>query len=291
MELGGSFGALWRRKGLTLALLILTLLSVVGAWVILPWRYTASSTETLLNSQQSSEALGDGNPYLSFDSAMVDMANFLAMKLTNDANTQALQQNGYIASFQAQVLSDGSGNEEPFIQISVSGSSRETVAQTLQGVTASLSTLLMQVQAGVPADDRLSLQTIAETAPAHSMSAKVKPIVGLLAVGLILTFLIPQAIEGTTRQRKIRAESSMAVNDRSARRDLGGNPESDRYRPSHAEARSDDFQQQWPDQQVSMRQKGGIQSRTEYGAPSPSDGRYPRVERHRLCSTRNVQRN
>lgn len=299
MNFGGSFGILWRRKGLTLSLLLLTLLGAACAGVILPWKYSASITETLLNSESSSETLGGGNPYLSFDAAMVDMANLLAVKLTSNANTLILQQNGYTASFQAQVLSENPENEEPFIQITVDGSSKETVSQTLQGVTASLSALLQQVQAGVPTKGRLSLQTIAEVStPVRSLSAKVKPLVGFLAVGLILTFLIPQAVEGSfVRRRNI---PSALAGDRPSARDLGQGTESDRSHSSYAAQTRGESYQQWPDQQVAdvfrgqhgspMHQGGGAQSRSEYGVPGSNEGRYSETERRWLWSRRRVQR-
>lgn len=288
MDFGGSFGVLWRRKGLTVTLLILTLLVSACAGVILPWKYSASITETLLDSESSSETLGGGNPYLSFNAAMVDMANLLAMKLTSDANTLALQQNGYTASFQAQVLSENPQNEEPFIQVTVDGSNKEAVTRTLQGVTASLNALLEQVQEGVPTKSRLSLQTIAEVStPARSLSAKIKPLVGFLAVGLILTFLIPQAVEGSSARRRKRPAGG-----RAAVRDLTQGAESDRSRFNYpAETRSETFQQQRPDPQNAfhgqhispMRQGGGTQSRSEYGVPGPNGGRYSENEPRWLC--------
>jgi len=292
MDSNGSLGVLWRRKGLTFTLLILTLLGAACAFVILPWKYNASITETLLNSEQSSKTLGGGNPYLSFDSAMVDMANLLAVQLTNNANVLALQQNGYTASFQAQVLSENPETEEPFIQISVSGRKEESVAQTLQGAAGSLGSLLIRVQTGVPAKSRLSLQTIAEVSPVRSMSAKIKPIVGFLAVGLVLTFLIPQAVEGSAvRRRKIRTGDAVTVNDRPKPFDPGGEPE--RIRSKHAaETRSEAFEQQWPDQQVAdvfggqkvlpTRPGGGAPSGHEYGAPGLDDGHYSETERQWL---------
>jgi len=286
MVFGDSFGVLWRRKGLTFALLILTLLGGACASAMLPWKYNASITETLLNSKGSSKLLGGGNPYLSFDASMVDMANFLALKLANDANTPALRQNGYNASFQAQVLSENPETEEPFIQISVEGGNKATVARTLRGVTASLSALLTQVQAGVPAKNRVSLETIAEVStPVPSLSAKVKPVVGFLAVGLMLTFLIPQTVEGSVaRRRKIRAGVTVTVDDPPRSRDLRRRTESDRSGPSHpAETRSDASQEQLPDQQVEddshgqrvslMPQGGGVQSPSEYGVLGLDRGR------------------
>jgi hypothetical protein len=245
MDSDGPSGVLWRRKGLTSALLILTLLGAAGAGIILPLKYNASITETLLNSKGSSKALGDGNPYLSFDPAMVDMANLLALKLTSDANALALRQEGYTASFQAQVLSENPENEEPFIQIAVQGDDKKTVVQTLQGVADSLSAQLRQVQTGVPAKARLSLQTIAEiSTPTPSWSTKLKPVLGFFAVGLILTFLIPQGVEGSVaRRRKIRAGAAATADDRPGSQDRGVRADSDRFRPSHAaEARGKTFQ-------------------------------------------------
>jgi hypothetical protein len=304
MNFNGSFGVLWRRKGLTFTLLMLALLGAGYVGVTLPWTYSASITETLLDSKRSSEALGDGNPYLSFNSAMVEMANLLAVKLTNSGNTFALRRDGYTASFQAEILSENAETEEPFIQIFASGSNKKDVAQTLQGVAASLSTLLSQLQAGVPAQSRLSLQIIAEaSSPVRSSSAKTKPALGFLGVGLLLTFLIPQAVEGSAvRRRKARAGTTEPVGDRTNSRNLDREAEPDRFHSSYAaETRSENFQREGLDRQVKgdfreryvspMRQEGRAQSRSEYGAPGPEDGYYSETVRRRLCSSRSVQRN
>ncbi len=291
MDLSNSFGVLWRRKGLTSLLLLLTLAGAAGVAVLLPWTYKASVTETLLNSKQSSDALGGGNPYLAFDSAMVEMANVLTLKLSDSQNTLALQQQGDTASFQAQVLSENAQNEEPFIQISVSGKSKDVVAQTLQGVTASLNNLLTQLQTGVPEKSRASLDVIsADPTPVRSTSAKLKPLVGVLGVGLVLTFLVPQAVDGAAdRRRKNRAITS-SLDDRPMSHDMGSETESDRFLPDHAAAtRSEGFQRQWAGQQIEenfpaqhvspTRQSGRGQIYPEYGAPGSDGNRYSETER------------
>ena len=282
MDFSNSLGVLWRRKGLTFLLLLLTLAGAAGVGVLLPWTYKESVTETLLNSQQSSQSLGGGNPYLSFDAAMVEMANVLTLKLADVQTTNALAQQGDTASYQAQVLSENAQNEEPFIQISVSGKSSANVAQTLQGVTASLSSLLTQLQANVPVKSRASLYVISEdSAPKRSTSAKLKPLVAVVGVGLVLTFLIPQAVDGAAvRRRKSRAMTSP----------LDDEPLSHDGNPDHAAAtRGDNFQRQWADhsveenfpaQHVSRTRQGGRgQAYPEYGAPGPDGNRYPETER------------
>jgi hypothetical protein len=287
MDFSNSLGVLWRRKGLTFLLLLLTLAGAAGVGVLLPWTYKESVTETLLNSQQSSQSLGGGNPYLSFDAAMVEMANVLTLKLANVQTTNALAQQGDTASYQAQVLSENAQNEEPFIQISVSGKSAANVAQTLQGVTASLSSLLTQLQANVPVKSRASLDIISEdSAPKRSTSAKLKPLVGVVGVGLVLTFLIPQAVDGAAvRRRKNRAMTSPLDDE-----PLSHDGDSDQFRPDHAAAtRNDTFQRQWadhpveenfPTQHVSRTRQGGRgPAFPEYGAPGPDGNRYPETER------------
>jgi hypothetical protein len=292
MNFSDSFSVLWRRKGLTLGLLILTLLGVGCAGIIVPWTYKASITATLLNSKYASLAIGGGNPYLSFNSSMVETANLLAEQLTSSDNLLGLQQNGDDASFQAQVLSENAENELPFVQISVSGSSQAVVAQTLKGVSATLSTLLSQLQAGVSKPNRLSLQTIAQVSPpVRSSSAKIKPVVGFLAVGLVLTFLIPQAVEGSAARRR-RIEAGVAAGDRPRSPDLRPGPESDRFRPN---------QQPWPDQQAGddfrgqhaspIRQGGGAPPRSEYGNPGPDGGRYSESDGRWLCILRSIRWN
>ena len=251
MDFNDSIDVLRRRKALTATLLLLTLLGTVGAGVALPWTYSASITETLLNSKASSDTLGGGNPYLSFDAAMVELANVLTLELTDAHNVAALAQQGDTASFTAQVLSQNAQNEEPFIQINVSGKSKDAVAQTLQGATASLSTLLGQLQTGMPTKSSASLETIADdSTPTRSSGAKLKPLLGLLGVGLVLTFLLPQAVEGAARRRKSRS-ATPSLDDQRTPQNVGHGTESKSARYSNATSqKSENFQPQWPDQRV-----------------------------------------
>ena len=73
----------------------------------------------LLNSATSSQTIGGGNPYLSFDESLVETANVLVIEVSNQRTTAALHRQRYTASFQAAVLSENPENEEPFIQVTV----------------------------------------------------------------------------------------------------------------------------------------------------------------------------
>src|ERR1700733_5498791 len=211
MDLREPFRVFLRHRILTSVLLLLTLILTAASTVILPASYKASATVTLLNSPTSSQAIADGNPYLSFDPSLVEAANVLVIEITNEQNTAALNLQGDTASFQAVVLSENPENEEPFIQVSVSGGNADNVEQTLHGVIAQLGSLLNQLQASMAPKNRASIQAMAEDSqPSRSSGSKIKPLVGLFGIGLVLTFIIPQAVDGIAVRRRSRRRAILA---------------------------------------------------------------------------------
>src|ERR1700733_3873715 len=202
MDLRETFQVFRRQWILTFALLLLTLIITLVTAITLPPSYRASVTMALLNSDASSRAIGGGNPYLSFDDSLVETANVLVIEVSDQQTAAMLRQQGYTASFQATVLSENPENEEPFIAVAVTGSSAAGVERAVHGVTAELDSLLGQLQASVSSGNRATLQVMAEDdQPSPNISSKIKPLVGFLGVGLVLTFLIPQAVEGVAARR------------------------------------------------------------------------------------------
>ena len=217
MDLKETFKAFRRQWILTAALLLLTLIITLGSAIKLPATYKAAVTVALLNSASSSQAIGGGNPYLAFDESLVETANLLVIEVSNQQTTAALHRQGYTASFQAAVLSENPENEEPFIQVSVTGKNAGGVEQTVHGVTAELGSLLDQLQANVSPKNRATLQVMAQDdQPARVISSKIKPLVGVLGVGLVLTFIIPQAVEGVAARRRARKHGSAAIDPEAA---------------------------------------------------------------------------
>jgi hypothetical protein len=213
MNLRESLRVFLRHWILTSVLLLLTLIICAFSALRLPASYKASVTVALLNSATSSEANGGGaNPYLSFTTSLVETANVLAIQLGSQQAAAALQSQGYTASLEATVLSENAENEEPFIQVSISGRSAAAVEGTVHGVTAEISTLLAKLQTHLPARDRASVQTIAaDDQPTRDISSKVKPVVGFLGVGLVLTFILPQAVDGIATRRRARKTAKRAA--------------------------------------------------------------------------------
>lgn len=210
MDLRETFQVFRRQWILTSALLLLTLIITAVSALTLHSSYQASATVALLNSATSSQTIGGGNPYLSFDDSLVETANVLVIEASSQQTAAQLRRQGYTASFQATVLAENPETEEPFVQISVSGSSADSVERTVRGVTAELDSLLGQLQAKVSSANRATLQVMAEdNQPSPSASSKIKPLVGFLGLGLVLTFIVPQAVEGVGR-RRARSQASAA---------------------------------------------------------------------------------
>jgi hypothetical protein len=142
----------------------------------------------------------------------VEAANVLVIEVSNQQTTATLHSQGYTASFQATVLAENPENEEPFIQVSVTGKNAGGVEQTVHGVTAELGSLLGQLQAKVSPKNRATLQVMAQDdQPARVVSSKIKPLVGFLGVGLVLTFIIPQAVEGVATRRRVRKRGNVGI--------------------------------------------------------------------------------
>lgn len=84
-------------------------------------------------------------------------------------------------------------------------------------MTAELGSLLGQLQAKVSPRNRATLQVMAEDGqPSRVLSSKIKPLVGFLGVGLVLTFIIPQAVEGVAARRRVRKRGSAAIEPEAA---------------------------------------------------------------------------
>jgi capsular polysaccharide biosynthesis protein len=201
MDLGASFRALRRQWILALLLLFLTLAASAAGAVKLPWTYQSTGTVVLLNSKSASAA-DDGNPLLAFDSSLASAAEVLSLNLMSPNTVKALRARGYGESYQVMISSVTGG---PILQITVSGSSKDSVQQTLNGVMGDVSSQLLTLQPGVAHQNLITALPLSESQqPTRSTSKKAKPIVAVLGLGLVLTFSIPQAVDAIVGRRRRR---------------------------------------------------------------------------------------
>ncbi len=199
MDLMESLRNLRRRWILTSVLLLLTLACTAAAVVKLPTTYQSQSMVVLLASQSASKQSG-GNPYLAFSNSLTDTADIVRREVMDPSTALALAARGYSATYLVTAASDTSG---PVLLVTVTGSNKNTVENTLYGVTAELNTRVVGLQAGISPYNRITSLVVSTTPKATaSLSKKARPVVVVLAVGLVLTFAIPQIVDARAIRRR-----------------------------------------------------------------------------------------
>ncbi len=216
MDLMESLRILRARWILTSALLLLTLAATVGAFVMLPWAYQSQATTVLLPSEDFAKSAG-GNPYLAFTGSLTLTADVLRRELTDPRTGLALAARGYSSPYLVAAATDTTG---PVLLITVTGPKRAAVQHTLQGVTAEVSAKLVALQSGISTPNQIRSLVISATPQATaSVSKKAKPLVVVLAFGLLLTFAIPQIVNARSSRKRKRHGRTARVNGS----DSGGN--------------------------------------------------------------------
>lgn len=201
MDLMESFRTLGRHWIMTSVLLVLTFAGTAYAFVKLPWTYQAQAQTVLLNSKSASEATG-GNPYLAFDPSLVETADIISIEATDPRVAQVLAARGYKASYTVLVSSVTGG---PVLLITATGHNKVVVENTVRAVTKEVVDQLVALQANVLPKNQIKMQLISlAPRPTHSFSKKAKPLVVVLALGLVLTFSIPQLVDGQIARRRAR---------------------------------------------------------------------------------------
>jgi hypothetical protein len=201
MDLMESLRVLRRRWILTCVLLLLTLAGAAAAVVKLPWSYQSQGMTVLLASQSASKLSG-GNPYLAFDQSLTYTADVVRREVMDPRTALALSARGYTGSYLVIDAFDTSG---PVLVTTVTGTNKNTVENTLHGVLDELNTKLVGLQAGISPDNQITSVVVSMSPNAtRSTSKKARPLVVVLAVGLALTFAIPQIVDAWAIRRGIR---------------------------------------------------------------------------------------
>jgi hypothetical protein len=105
----------------------------------------------------------------------------------------------------------------------VTGSDKNVVENTLQGVTNEVSVKLTTLQTGVSHANRITSLTLSmATEPTLSISKTARGPVVVLGLGLVLALAIPLVADGTARRRRKSGEGSVLVSH-GARQQVGVN--------------------------------------------------------------------
>jgi|HubBroStandDraft_6_1064221.scaffolds.fasta_scaffold99752_2 hypothetical protein len=200
MEVMGWRRILRKRWWLALLLVLLTL-AATAALAARPGPYTAESQIALLPSKHISLPAG-GNPYLSFGDSDTLTADLLRRELTAPAAVTRLAAAGYSSSY---LVVDDTATAGPVLDITVTGNSKAMVEHTLLGVTAAASTTLAGMQASLSPSEQIT-SIVVSIAPEAKLSVgkKARTLIVVLAVGLVLAIVLPQAFDAAASRRRAR---------------------------------------------------------------------------------------
>jgi hypothetical protein len=199
MDLVASGRTLRRRWILTSFLFLLTLAAALVAWVKVPGPYQAESMTVLYPSQQASKLNGD-NPLMSFGGSLNVAGDIVLREVSAPAYAAQLAAHGYTSSF---TIADDPNTTGPILDVTVTGSNQAQVEQTLNGVTAAVKNQLAAIQQGYKPANRITSQVVStQPTPKLLVSKKARTIVIVLGLGLVLTFAIPQVVDGEIAKRR-----------------------------------------------------------------------------------------
>jgi O-antigen/teichoic acid export membrane protein len=168
---------------------------------------TASTTTTAPPLTPTTVAADDGNanPLLTLNGSLNSNAQATLQSLTDDDVVRRLREAGLSTNYELEVAQN-----DPILSITVTDSDAETVSQTIQALMGAVADDLQnrQDQAGVPADARMSTQTLSETnQPRALYENRRRAQLVIVALGLALTAIVVFAVEGLT-ERRARSQAS-----------------------------------------------------------------------------------
>jgi capsular polysaccharide biosynthesis protein len=199
MDLLDSLRALSRRWVITLPLLVLTLASVVAAYVLLPATYESKASVVLLSSEIGSKEAG-GNPYLAFDSSLSVTADVVARRMMDEDTVRAFQARGFTAEYKIAISPE---SDRPILEVDVSGHNRSVTQATLEAVVKQIGPTLDAIQAKSQLNARIRLSDVSKmTAPDETVSGKLRTMIMALACGLIVTVAVPLFVDSAIARRR-----------------------------------------------------------------------------------------
>ena len=203
MDASGSLHTLRKHWVLTSVLILLTLVAAAGMWIAKPGPYQSESQVVFLASQESSKVNGN-NPYMSFNTTLTTTADLVRREVLDPKTVVALAARGYSESY--NVVDDPLATG-PVLDITAVGGNQAAVEATQHAVTDEVRSQLQQLQGNIAPEDQItSLVVSSNPQPSLLVSKKARPLVAVLAVGLILTLAIPQIVDASARRRRERRQ-------------------------------------------------------------------------------------
>ena len=208
---------IWRYRLVTLPVIALTLLGLFYVMAVKAPEYKVSSSYILINPPPPPTAdeiardpklarINPNNPYTRFSDQSVIvslLSNSLSSATASQELVKAGADPGYTVSPDLQL-----GYSSSVVEVTGVGSTPQGAVHTAELVGAALTRELDRIQASQGVDPHYmikSQQVVAPDSPQLQISGKLRPLVGVLALGAILLLL---AVSGAEALETLRAEVS-----------------------------------------------------------------------------------
>ena len=220
MDLISIIEILWRRKIVTIPLIVLTALAAFYVVKVKPPIYEAQSsllmvpptppTSAQIAADPSLAKINPNNPYVNYGDYSV-VADTLIDIVTDSANQQALIAQGADPRY-TLALSTDYGNP-PIVDITGVGRTPAIAIKSAELVTraAEADLVTMQASEGVNTVYMIkSTQLVTPTYASQSVSSKLRTLIAVLAVGILMLFVAVSLIEAVERRRRDRKSEDPA---------------------------------------------------------------------------------
>ncbi len=216
-----------RRQWIILSLaLMISIIAIVGAYVLVPVKYQSQAQMTMLNSEAVTNQMGDlGNPYLSFSQTLSADVDLLTRLLVSDSSARQLAAEGVTDSYTAAFANNALG---PFMQLTVTGKNKAHVLSSLDTLVAyaQQSWYSLQRASNAPPKTIIRLDTITPpSSPAPVKKTKIELVAGVAVGSIIISLILVTVVDNRRGKRRYRemANSAHASTDADVHR---GRPDS-----------------------------------------------------------------
>ncbi|WP_182872788.1 hypothetical protein [Microbispora sp. H10670] len=200
MDLMEAVFVLARRWTITIPLLVLTIAAVTAGYLLLPWTYESSGTVVFLTSRQIAEKNTGGNPYLAFDGSLSITAELVGRAVDDELTAQDLAQHGLTGTYETQIPPD---SRAPLLKVTVTHSDPAMAQATMEAILKRIPAALDDLQKTNSSISQVRLSVLTKSKkPERVVTSKIRSLVGVLAVGLMLTVGAPLIIESIKNPRR-----------------------------------------------------------------------------------------
>ncbi|MEZ0071486.1 hypothetical protein [Planotetraspora sp. GP83] len=200
MDLMEAVFVLARRWTITVPLLLLTIGAVTAAYFVLPWTYESSGTIVFLTSKQIADKNTGGNPYLSFDGSLSITAELVGRAVNDELTAQKLAEQGLTGEYETQIPPD---SRAPLLKVTVTDSDPRIAQATMEAIIKRIPSTLNDLQKTNTSISQVRQSVLTKsTAPDRKATSKIRSLVGILAIGMLLTAGVPLVTESVKNPRR-----------------------------------------------------------------------------------------